>query len=161
MINTQALLGISLQLIIIILISAFLPVICALFRVIKSKEGIALIFSLSLLGAIIGYLTAFSREPILEVTLPAFLSLIAGFQIFASLQSKGSQQISLAIIALSINLFLGSQIGGGVREQDYANRLTRILTHEAKAEYMTRQLRKGLQLPEINNYRDYFKKEHL
>jgi lysylphosphatidylglycerol synthetase-like protein (DUF2156 family) len=108
-----------------------------------------LLAAFSLLGLVTGYLTGFSREPVVGAVLPAALSLIGGMAVFMIGKDASSRQaVSLSVFIFTLGLVLGTGWGAVMREtaEDYLNS-EHYLKRRALAEDEIRQFREALGLP--------------
>lgn len=83
------------------------------------KQLFIVVFAMALLGITTGQMTGQSREPAVGAVLPAVLGLIGGISVYL-VGSKDSQHqfaVSLAIIAFTINLLVGTFWGSHLRTQ--------------------------------------------
>jgi len=79
------------------------------------------IFTFSILGTIIGYITGQSREPAVTAVLPSVLTFIGGISLYILGQENNKSKLltSICIIVFSISLFVGIQWGVNIRENYY------------------------------------------
>jgi len=81
------------------------------------KEGVAVVFSLSLLGIVTGQITGFSRESAVGTVLPAVLGLLGGVMVYL-VGTKGKRlqlPVVMSVIGLTLNLLVGTYWGAYLR----------------------------------------------
>ena len=105
---------------------------------------------MGILGWVAGYMTGASRESAVNDLMPAVLGLVGAFGGFAGLRRDRTLAAGLMVAAFALNLFVGAQTGGSIRERHEA--VDRSLPplaemeRDADVEAMIRKYRKDLGL---------------
>lgn len=117
---------------------------------IRRREFFIVLFSFALLGMVTGLLAGFSRTPAMGAVLPAVLSLVGGLAIYVIGVAKADQMlIGTCVIALSLNLLIGSVWGALLRDDsERAHKSANAGMREALVEVQVREFRRELGLPE-------------
>ena len=116
----------------------------------ERKGTFVVIISFASLGLVTGLLAGFSRAPVVGAVLPAVLSLVAGVAVYLlGAETPNRSLVSLSIVALSTNLFIGATWGAVLREnaEEYKNRVE-VRQTEAWMESEVRSYRRYLGLPD-------------
>jgi hypothetical protein len=118
----------------------------------RDEEGslLLVLLAFSMLGIVTGYLTGFSREPVVGAVLPAVLSLFGGLAAFLIGRDKGNQVVvSLAVLAFAFSLVLSTGWGVVLRNIAEEHKVSKnYLVRRALIEKEVREFRKSLHLPE-------------
>jgi hypothetical protein len=103
-----------------------------------------------MLGIVTGYLTGFSREPVVGAVLPAVLSLFSGLAAFLIGRDKGNRiVVSLAVLAFAFSLVLSTGWGVVLRDIAEEHKVSKsYLVRRALIEAEVREFRRSLRLPE-------------
>ena len=125
------------------------------FAIVRPREAkrdlVLLLAAFSMLGLGAGYLTGFSRSPVVGAVLPAVLSLVAGLAVFLMGKDAASRVIvSLSVLIFSVSLVLGTSWGAVMRQaaEDYATSEP-VLKQRALMEAELREFREALGLPPV------------
>jgi len=113
------------------------------------KEGsFRALFAFSMLGLVTGVLAGFSRQPVVGAVLPAVLSLVGGLAIYLIGNPNNRILVSLCVLVLAFNLFVGATWGAVLREaaEEYKHG-AQYLMNRALAEVEVREFRESLGLP--------------
>jgi hypothetical protein len=117
------------------------------------RDRFWVLLSFSMLGFSTGVLTGLSRQPVVGAVLPPVLSLVGGLAIYL-IGKDGSNRVlvSLCILVLSFNLFIGTTWGVALREQgeEYTTSLN-YLKRQALIEIEIQEFREALGLPKTPN----------
>ncbi|MGO9951617.1 MAG: hypothetical protein ACLPN1_05325 [Dissulfurispiraceae bacterium] len=119
---------------------------------IQRKELFLVSASLSMLGAVTGYLGGFSRVPAFGTILPAVLSLMGGLIVYLVGRHASSRVIvSVSIFAFSLTLLIGTEWGAVMRDLDEESRKSEMyLKNRAFIEAQVNEFRQKLNLSPLS-----------
>jgi hypothetical protein len=113
------------------------------------RASLLLLVTMSVLGAIIGYLTGISRAPAVGSVLPAALTLIGGLLIymFGKESQGGRQQVAaVSTFALVIGLLTGTLLGADIRADGSLVAATALQEEYAREAVCTQRLAYEIQM---------------
>jgi hypothetical protein len=115
----------------------------------EQKEFIVVIAAFTMLGIIVGYLTAFSRQSAIGAVLPAVLSLMGALAVFLVGKDKSSRLVvGLSVLAFSLSLLLGTTWGSVMRSIAEEYKSSEVyLKQQAFIESQVRDFRESLDVP--------------
>lgn len=116
----------------------------------EDKTFFFVIFAFSLLGLVTGYLTGFSRDPVVGAVLPAVLSLFGGLAVFLIQRNNNIRiVVSFSVISFIFCLLIGTAWGAQMRSVAEEYKLSAdYLMRKAHEEVKVKEFRRSLGLPE-------------
>jgi hypothetical protein len=113
------------------------------------RASLLLLVTMSVLGAIIGYLTGISRAPAVGNVLPAALTLVGGLLLymFGKESQGGRQQVAaVSTFALVIGLLTGTLLGAEIRADDSLVTALALQQESAREAVCTQRLAYEIQM---------------
>lgn len=106
------------------------------------------ISAFSSLGLVVGYLTAFSREPAVGAVLPAILTFVGGVTVVLIQKDVSARNlVSLCVLIFTASLVLGTTWGGYMRLADLAySKSEAEIMEQARSEARVAKYRRELGL---------------